>query len=95
MTREDALHIAAQLWCKPAHQHKEMDATLATDIAAALIKAHDDAIDIAADECIAMWRATPNERTNSALTSYQQNAIGPGCSACEKAVRAKKIGSGA
>lgn len=37
--------IAAQLWCKPAHSAKEMDVAFAMDIAAAIRKARNDALE--------------------------------------------------
>lgn len=33
---DSAICIAAQLWCKPKHQHKVMDPDLCVDIAAAI-----------------------------------------------------------
>ena len=37
-----AVEVAAQLWCKPEHGHKEMDVNFAMSIAAALRKAKAD-----------------------------------------------------
>ncbi len=37
MDREDALGMAARLWCLPRHSHKEMDSELAEDIASLLL----------------------------------------------------------
>lgn len=38
MTREEALGMAARLWCLPRNSHKEMDSNLAEDIADLLLK---------------------------------------------------------
>lgn len=39
-----------------------------------------------------LWQATPNEPTNSALTSFEQNHIGPGVSwAIDAIKRAYKL----
>jgi len=57
-----------------------------------LTRERDEARKAALEEAIAairdMWQATPNVRTDSALTSFQQNEIGPGCAAAMEAVRA-------
>ena len=37
--------------------------------------------------CERIWKEASNERTDSAITSYRQNAIGPGCIACAEAIR--------
>ncbi len=37
------------------------------------------------------WMATPNERTNSAITSFQRNGYGPGVSFAISVLRARKV----
>ncbi len=37
MTREEALGMAARLWCLPRNSHKEMDSELAEDVADLLL----------------------------------------------------------
>lgn len=44
-----AEHIAAQLWCRPEHEHKVMDCDFAASIAAALRKAKADGMKEAAE----------------------------------------------
>jgi hypothetical protein len=66
------------------------DAKLAERIAAALARARADEREECAETCIRIWREASNERTDSALTSYMQNALSHGCIASEKAIRARK-----
>lgn len=40
--------------------------------------AWDEAVEVAIAQIRKEWQALPNHRTDSALTSFQQNAVGPG-----------------
>jgi hypothetical protein len=57
---------------------------------AAQSQARDEALEEAADEVQRAWREAPNQRTDSALTSFVQNAVGPGCQFAIDAIRALK-----
>jgi hypothetical protein len=53
-------------------------------------QARDEAMEEAVGEIQRCWREAPNHRTDSALTSYVQNAVGPGCQFAIDAIRALK-----
>jgi len=65
---------------------------LANDIEAALIAAERGGMERAEAEVKRLWREAPNVRTKSALTSFEQNLIGPGCARAIAAIRA--LGNG-
>jgi hypothetical protein len=59
-------------------------------IRSAQSQARDEALEDAAGEVQRVWREAPNHRTDSALTSFVQNAVGPGCHLAIETIRALK-----
>jgi hypothetical protein len=58
--------------------------------AAAQSQARDEALEEAVAAIERAWRVTPNEWTGSSITSFAQNAVGPGCQFAIGAIRALK-----
>jgi hypothetical protein len=63
---------------------------LAKVIRSAQSQARDEALEEAAGEVQRVWREAPNHRTDSALTSFVQNAVGPGCHFAIETIRSLK-----
>lgn len=77
--------IAGQ-WVDPKYRDNAM-----REFEASIRRAYNAGLESGAAEAIRIWREAPNSRTNSALTSYRQNALGEGCTESAKAIRALKL----
>ncbi|MCW5615840.1 MAG: hypothetical protein KIT32_12025 [Rhodocyclaceae bacterium] len=86
MTQEDIERMARRVFREVNGEADEPET-----IARALRKAFNAGLENAAAEAIRIWKEASNERTNSALTSFRQNALGEGCVESAKAARALKL----
>jgi len=84
LAREEARSICEWMWV----EHGIAADGLHDRVTALALAMWERGRDDAANAVQRMWQDTPNVRTDSALTSFQQNGIGQGCSAAIKTIRA-------